>query len=289
MTGQAAAESVNTVVTEGRTVADAVAKAAEALGVGPHLVRHKLDLSHFKNEAGRGVPRDTVKIFARAIDEGTVAGAEAARAWLVGLFEVMNADADVTMKLGSEPKTATLFVTGKAARRLSSAARAMGELVAAVLARAGHDDWSVYVDISPPRDRDRDDDRRGRGRDRDRDRGRGRDRDRDRGRGRDRDRDRGRGRGRDRDRDRGRGRERDEDSERREGELRKLARRLAEKVLEDGSEVQIRRSLNSYERRLVHLEVSGIDGVASESASDDEGNRTVVLRLAEESAGDDAN
>lgn len=262
---------------EGRSVADAVEAAAKELGVSVSQIRYELDLSHFRTPEGRSRPMDTVKISAWAIDADQIAGAEVAKAWLEGLFETMKADAEVAVVLG-QGKRAKLVVTGKAAGRLSPAAEALGVLVGEVLARSEHDGWEVVVDI-PNRERRRDDDDRGRGRDRDRDRGRGRDRDRDRGRGRDRDRDRGRGR----DRDRGRGRDRRDDNGRddeREQELRKLARRLAEKVQESGGSEQIRRSLNSYERRVVHMTVSDMDGVETESVDDGEGRRTVVIRAA---------
>lgn len=261
---------------EGRSVADAVEAAAKELDVSVSQVRYELDLSHFRTPEGRRRPMDTVKIAAWAIDAEQVAGAEVAKAWLEGLFETMQADAEVALVLG-KGKRAKLVVTGKAAGRLSPAAEALGILVYEVLARSEHEGWDIYVEI-PYRERRDDDDRgRGRDRDRDRDRGRGRDRDRDRGRGRDRD----RGRGRDRDRDRGRGRRdeggRDDD---REKELRKLARRLAEKVQENGGSEQIRRSLNSYERRVVHMTVSDMDGVETESVDDGEGRRTVLIRAA---------
>ena len=59
--------SENTVTAEGRNVNEAVAKAA-GLGIEPAMVDHKIDVSHFRNEDGRVIPRDTVKIIAKAGD-----------------------------------------------------------------------------------------------------------------------------------------------------------------------------------------------------------------------------
>jgi predicted RNA-binding protein Jag len=116
------------------------------------------------------------------------------------------------------------------------------------------------------RGRDRDDRGRGRGRDRDdRGRGRGRDRD-DRGRGRDRDRD-DRGRGRDRD-DRGRERDDDESRKTRNRDVERLAHRLAKKVLSSGESELIRKEMNSYARRIVHMVVAEYEGLETESVGE---------------------
>ena len=53
--------SDNQVITEGNNVAEALAKAAEALGIPAEQVDHKLDLSHFRNDAGRSTTLMYVK------------------------------------------------------------------------------------------------------------------------------------------------------------------------------------------------------------------------------------
>lgn len=50
--------------------------------------------------------------------------------------------------------------------------------------------------------------------------------------------------------------------------LRRLAVRLAEEVLRTGEATEIHRELNSFERRVVHMAVSEIEGVYSESIGD---------------------
>ena len=47
--------------------------------------------------------------------------------------------------------------------------------------------------------------------------------------------------------------------------LKELARRAAEKARETGQTITINAKLNSYDRRLVHIAVSEIDGVESQS------------------------
>jgi hypothetical protein len=81
--------------------------------------------------------------------------------------------------------------------------------------------------------------------------------------------------------DRGRRRERgdrdDRRSERDVKKLKRLARRLAEEAIEKGEVVRIRKELNSYERRVVHLVVAELDGVNSESEGDGAYKRIVLV------------
>ena len=60
--------SENSVTAEGQTVNEAIAAAAAALGVEAAMVDHKIDVSHFRNEDGRVISRDTVKIIAMVGD-----------------------------------------------------------------------------------------------------------------------------------------------------------------------------------------------------------------------------
>jgi predicted RNA-binding protein Jag len=89
----------------------------------------------------------------------------------------------------------------------------------------------------------------------------------DRGRGQDRGQDRGRGRGRDRDRDR------DQDDDRKgrvsPDTLKALAQRAAEKAIESGKVITITKELNSYDRRVVHMEIADLEGISSRSEEKD--------------------
>lgn len=269
------------VTAEGANVADAVRKAAEKLGVPVSLVQHKLDLSHFRNAAGRAVAVDTVKIIAWARDPESVAGASAAADWLKALIGHMGLQGEVRYSSPDGGKNVELRVFSPDARflvgRQGVTLRSVQLLLDAAMADK-QPGWSFRIEIDggdrdarPPRDdrdgprRDRDD--RGPRRDRD-DRGPRRDRD-DRGPRRDDRDDRGpRGRG---GRDSG-GRRSDEDVDK----LRKLAARLAQDVLRTGEPTEIRRELNSFERRVVHMVVQEIDGVVSESVGD---GPTKIVRL----------
>ena len=53
--------------------------------------------------------------------------------------------------------------------------------------------------------------------------------------------------------------------------------RLARKVLETGESVEIRRELNSFERRQVHMAVAEIEGVATESVGDGNVKKIVIV------------
>ena len=108
--------------------------------------------------------------------------------------------------------------------------------------------------------------------------------------GRDRDRDR-RG-GRDRDRDRRGGRERRGDSDRCSDrdvtELKKLARRLAESVSGGGEAEVIRKPLNSFERRIVHMEIAEMEGVSTETVEQDGDRKIRIFADSGEGAGAEA-
>src|SRR5690606_452192 len=60
-----------------------------------------------------------------------------------------------------------------------------------------------------------------------------------------------------------------------EAKLRALARRAAEKALETGQTITINLELNSYDRRIVHVEVAEVDGVESRSEEREVDGRTV--------------
>ena len=115
-------ESAQTVTAEGASVADAVTQAAHQLGVSPALVDYKLDLSHFKNPAGRAVGVTTVRIIAWAKDKAEVQVMEAfegGRLWLARLIELMGMKADISAaRSRNEDKLVELRVSSPDARFL---------------------------------------------------------------------------------------------------------------------------------------------------------------------------
>ena len=77
------------VAAEGATLSEALMNAAQSLGVERDLVEHKIDMSHFRNAAGRSVGVSTVRIIAWAQDPSRFEPARAGRDWLAGLIERM--------------------------------------------------------------------------------------------------------------------------------------------------------------------------------------------------------
>jgi|GEM_PF-825362 len=345
-------EGVTTVAGEGRDVGGAIADAAAKLGIEPKRVKHKLDLNHFRNESGRPVARDTVKIVAwaagedevieepaaapreprearesrdreprrerdgrrgdrgdrrdrprreaapvdseAALEEGSssdggdeprrgegLRGAEAgpteasqfAEQWFSELLKLMDVEGTVT-GTGSSERVHLHVKADKAGRIIGKRGSTLGSIRHLLRLALEKQFGSLVIDVDVADDRPRDsqdarperserrDDRGGRGRDRG---SRGRDRG-----------DRGRDRGERRDRD-DRPRESDADREAREAKLKELARRAAEKAVQTGKTVTINLALNSYDRRIVHLAIADIDGVASRSEERDGGKFIQVV------------
>lgn len=193
--------------------------------------------------------------------------------WFEGLLAALEVEAKVSGEGTDERVRVRIKPEARAGRligRRGSTLAAVRHLLS--LALQSYGDFIVDVDVDDPRDEGKS---KGRGRDRDDRRAKGRDRDDRKGRGRDRDDRRGRGRDRDDRRGRGRGRDRDEKgSGLSEDKLKALARRAAEKALDTGKTITINLELNSYDRRIVHMEVSEVSGVATRSV--ERGDRKVV-------------
>ena len=269
----------NHVIAEGHNLKAAIEAAAVQLGVPAAMVEHKLDLAHFRSASGAGVGADTVKIFAWKRDGAEVAPVLDAEAWMRGLLTSMGREGRVSGVYRNGAVTVHVDV-GEEGRHLvgrgGTTLRAIQYLMERAL-EVNHPGKSFRIDVArseedrgdersrderprddrPRDDRPREDTGAARGDRRDGprrdDRGPRRD---DRGPRRD---DRG-GPRRD---DRG-PRRSESDSD----DLRRLARKIAAVVLERGAPEVIRRELNSYDRRLVHVEISSIPGVASRSVGE---------------------
>jgi len=262
-------EGVETATVEGEFVSNALKLAAEKLGVDSDQLHWSLDKSHFRSDEGLVVAQDTVRIVAWKRDEKELEACNAGKAWLQEVLEGMGLKGTIKAKMQSGEKVILNVDVDQAARligRRGETLNGVSELLVATMADT-FPGIVFHISVADKRD-DRGDDR---GRD-----DRGRDRD---DRGRDRD-DRGRDRG-DRGRDRGdRGRDRGDrggrTSERDEVALQGMARKMAERVLETGEAEQVRRTLNSYNRRIVHMTIKEIEGVGSRSLG--EGNdKTIEL------------
>ena len=240
--------SDNQVITEGNNVAEALAKAAEALGIPAEQVDHKLDLSHFRNDAGRSIPVDTVKIIAWAADPADKAGALAAKAWMEALIEKMGFEGKVVARQINN-RSATIAVDSESARFLVGRGGSTLESIKSMLNAAMEGEfgeWSFNIDVQGGRREERGD--RGSRRER---------------------------RPREDRRDR-RGGNRDKCSDRDVSDLKRLARRVAESVAESGEAEVIRKPLNSFERRIVHMEIAEMDGVATDTV-DQDGERKIRI------------
>lgn len=270
-------EGTQTIQAEGADIAAAVVTAASELGVPKNGVQWALDKSWFK-ENGRVVPRDTVRILAWARNMEELEAAIDAQKWLDGLLQRMDFEShSVEGDVGSDNAVILKVTVDAPSRLVGRRGKTLKAIRHLLMQSVGADypDRDFRLEVPDNRD-DRDDRRDTRDRD-DRGRGRGRDRD-DRGRGRDRD-DRGRGRGRD---DRGRGRDRDRDA-RDTKRLERMAEKIAERVRETGESEVIRKELNGFDRRIVHITIAEMNGVNTRSIGD--GNLKQIEIYAENSAG----
>ena len=200
-------------------------------------------------------------------DLETNEASEFAKVWVEALLGHMDLTGNVSA--GNDDGTIRIVVAdldkaGRLIGKRGSTLRSVRRILGIALEKK-FDASDVELDIADdkPRAKSRDRDER---RDRDDRDDRGGDRKRGRGRGRD----GGRDRDRDRDDRRGGGGKFPEDK------LRALARRASEKALETGKAVTINLELNSYDRRIVHLEVAEVDGVISQSEERD-GNKVVQV------------
>ena len=238
----------NQITSEGNTVGEALRKAAEQLGVPVEQVDHKFDLSHFRNDSGNSVAVDTVKIICWAADPAEKEGAFAAKAWIEALIEKMGMEGKVTAR-NIKNGNATIAVDSESARFLvgrgGSTLQAIQLMLNTAMAEE-YSDWTFDIDVQGGRREERSggrDERRG---------------------------------GRDRDRRRERRGDSDRTSDRDVTELKKLARRIAENVANGGEAEVIRKPLNSYERRVVHMEIADMEGVSTETVEQD-GDRKIRI------------
>ncbi|MDP2314505.1 MAG: R3H domain-containing nucleic acid-binding protein [Pseudomonadota bacterium] len=284
------------VTTEGRSLRAALEAAAAELGVPVALVEHKIDLAHFRSAQGAGIGADTVRIFAWSKDPADFAPVLAAEEWMKALLAAMERTASVRADLRNG--TVNIYVdagedgrhlVGRGGMTLKALQYLLEESVGARFPNA-----QFRIDVIRPPEESREDDRGERRDERPRgdDRGeRPRGDDRGAGRGGER-RDTRPPSGGDRGRDRGerRGPRRDDDRPRRseadEEELKRLARKIAERVRETGEAEVIRRELNSYDRRIVHVEIAAIEGVGSRSVGEGHDRRIEIHAAAD--GGDEA-
>lgn len=192
----------------------------------------------------------------KGAEEGTTEASDFVAAWFVTLLGHMDLKGVVTGTGNDERIHVDIKIDGRAGRligRRGITLRGIRHLLGVTLARH-HGEFLLDVDVDDDRPAD---DRKPR-REASEDRG-----------------------GRSRDRNRGRSRDREEEKGRYpEDKIRALAARAADKAATTGQTITINLELNSYDRRLVHMEVAEHDGVASQSeereVKDDDGNVTIT-------------
>ena len=183
--------------------------------------------------------------------EGETEASQFAAEWFATTLKHMDVEAEITAT-GDDERVHVAITAERAGRivgKRGATLRAIRHLVGLAIEQQ-FGERTIDVDVGDDRPREERSERRSRDRD---DRG-----------------DRGDRRGRGRGRSRG-GRE----SKHPESKLRALARRAAEKAAETGQTITINLKLNSYDRRLMHLEISEIDGVDSHSEEREEDGEIV--------------
>lgn len=284
-------DGAQTVTSEGKDLKSAVAAAAGELGIEPGHVGYKVDMSHFRNATGGSVARTTVRVVAwelpeserkakpapkpeptkteengvsevkvedsegaedtpseasdasdasderakppqlRGAEEGSTEASEFAQKWFAALLEQMEIEGKV-VGTGNDERVHLSIDAEKAGRIVGKRGATLGAIrhLLGLSLQRKFGKLTVDVDVNDHRSREGGERKRRNGRSNER-----------------------------------RGRGRSDRSAYSEDKLRALARRAAEKAAESGKTITINLELNSFDRRLVHLEVADIDGVESKS------------------------
>ena len=237
-------EGTETANAEAFDVAGALLIAAEELKTSPESLHWCLDKTWFRSEQGLVLAQDTVRITAWKRDEKELEACDAAKTWLETVLKEMDLKGSVVAKMMNGQRVVLNVDVDHAARligRRGATLQGISELLVTTMEKE-FSGIEFHISVADKRDDRGDSDRRG-------DRGRSRDRDRERG---------------------GRTSEREEEA------LQRMAQNIAERVLETGEAEEIRKALNSYNRRIVHMAIKEIDGVGSRSLG--EGNdKTIEL------------
>ncbi|MBN1337025.1 MAG: hypothetical protein JXB39_13790 [Deltaproteobacteria bacterium] len=271
----------------GPNLAAAIAAAATRIGLHEAEVDHRIDLQHFRSADGRSIGVDSVKVWVWPKEKGLVQASQDARTWIETLLSEMGFGGSVETRV-SDGEVVGRIRTDQAARlvgRAGATLDAVRTLLEATLGSA-HPGFRFRLDVVDERERrDRDEPRSGRGRSDRREGDRRRQDDPER-RGRSMG---GRGRSDRREGDRRRqddperhghsmGGEETLDRTRKQKEIEHLAHKLARKVLESGDAELIRKELNSFERRIVHVAVATYEGLGTESVGEGSYKQVRILR-----------
>ncbi|MED5370061.1 MAG: R3H domain-containing nucleic acid-binding protein [Myxococcota bacterium] len=265
---EAAPEGTQTVTTKGEDVKTALAAAAEQLGVPLGALRYEVDVSYFRNDTGGMVPRDDLQIIAWARDMSEVEVMADARKWIEALLGHLDIEAEIATKLSDKTCRVALSKVSDAGRLVGRRGRTVQGIEHMLNMSVGpdHEGFTFKVDIADRREREDRGERSERGERGGRDRGeRG-----DRG-------DRKRG-----DRDRKGGK-----SDRDNDKLRRMAQKIIARVKKTGKAEMVRKELNGYDRRILHLCARESEGVESRSIGEGSYKQVEFYPTGGESSGEE--
>lgn len=188
----------------------------------------------------RGRDRDGHGGGRRGAEEGTTEASDFAQAWFTTLLEHLKVEGSVEGTGSDERVHLRIMPKSNAGRLIGRRGATLGAIRHLLgVALESHGSPTIDVDVDDDRSRERDEERRD---------------------------DRKGGRGR----DKGRRDDRGDRGGHPEAKLRKLAQRAAEMAIEKGKTITINLDLNSYDRRIVHVAVSEIEGASTVSVEKDD-------------------
>ena len=218
----------------GETVSEALEKIANEMSLSIQDLDFEIDSEQFISENGQpmGLREFEVSAWKRIPKEG----AAEMEAWLNNTFAIMGIEANVSAKVCGNRLIFSIESEqgGHIIGRKGSTLRGIQALMEETSSKAGYD-WTFSLQVAGGEERkerrSRNDGRRDNRRDGRRDNRRG---------------------------------NRDDDN------LKRLATKLANKVLETSEPIVIEKELNGYQRRIVHMVIKDFDGVDSESFNEDD-------------------
>ena len=222
------------------TVLEALEQIATDLGLEVAELDYHIGSEQFLNENGQKIGRKDVEV--TAWKKEFKPGIQEMQAWLTTTIEVLGLEAAVSVRENGNTLHFTIKSEegGRIIGHRGSTLKSIEKLMNEYSSKEGYEwAYALHVDGGEKRERRRD-----------RDDSRGRDRDRKRG-------------------DR-------RDNKRDDEGLKRLAKKLASRVLDNGEPLIIEKELNGYQRRIVHMTIKEFNGVNSESF-DDNGDRKIRL------------
>ncbi len=258
-------EGLEAVQAEGHSLEEALSIGARRLELNPGEVEYRLDLDHFRNDMGRSVGMDTVKIWVWPKNREVIAAAGDATSFIEELLNHMGFSAKVDIQTREQEKRAKIRINTEYAARIvgkrGATLDAVKELLLAHM-KSEHHDWDFILEVPDRRERRRDGPERA-----EEPRRNARPSER-------------HARGRKRSSERSNSREPRVNEDR----VVRMVRKVARRVISKGEPELIRKELNSFARRIVHVTIANeFDDLTTESIGDGPVKRVKVLPRADKS------